>query len=337
MTPVGRFAPSPSGRIHLGNILCCLLAWLSVRQKGGRVLLRIEDLDTARCPRRYSQQMLEDLHWLGLDWDEGPEAGGANGPYFQSERTAVYEEALARLEGMGLVYPCFCTRAELHAASAPHREDGQVLYAGTCRALSTEEVAEKRKLRAPALRLRVPEEDWGFTDGHMGAYREVLARDCGDFLLRRSDGMFAYQLAVVVDDAAMGVTEVVRGADLLDSTPRQLYLFRLLGLTPPEFYHFPLLLAPDGRRLSKRNADAGLEDLRPRFAPEDILGRLAYLAGFNPSCAPKTAEQLLADFDWSRVPREDIRLPEGLFGETASGAVDHAAEKFTKKDFLFSQ
>ena len=313
MTPVGRFAPSPSGRIHLGNILCCLLAWLSVRQKDGRVLLRIEDLDTARCPRRYSRQMLEDLHWLGLDWDEGPEAGGPQESYYQSERTAVYETALRRLEQQGLVYPCFCTRAELHAASAPHREDGQVLYAGTCRDLTKEQAAEKQKLRAPALRLRVPEEDWSFTDGHMGFYQENLARDCGDFLLRRSDGMFAYQLAVVVDDAAMGVTEVVRGADLLDSTPRQLYLYRLLGLKAPEFVHFPLLLTSDGRRLSKRNADVGLEDLRPRFSAAEILGRLAFLAGFNPSGKPKTARELLADFDWNRVPREDIRIPEGYF------------------------
>ena len=313
MTPVGRFAPSPSGRIHLGNILCCLLAWLSVRQKDGRVLLRIEDLDTARCPRRYSRQMLEDLHWLGLDWDEGPEAGGPQESYYQSERTAVYEAALRRLEQQGLVYPCFCTRAELHAASAPHREDGQVLYAGTCRDLTKEQAAEKQKLRAPALRLRVPEEDWSFTDGHMGFYQENLARDCGDFLLRRSDGMFAYQLAVVVDDAAMGVTEVVRGADLLDSTPRQLYLYRLLGLKAPEFVHFPLLLTSDGRRLSKRNADVGLEDLRPRFSAAEILGRLAFLAGFNPSGKPKTARELLADFDWNRVPREDIRIPEGYF------------------------
>ena len=313
MTPVGRFAPSPSGRIHLGNILCCLLAWLSVRQKDGRVLLRIEDLDTARCPRRYSRQMLEDLHWLGLDWDEGPEAGGPQESYYQSERTAVYEAALRRLEQQGLVYPCFCTRAELHAASAPHREDGQVLYAGTCRDLTKEQAAEKQKLRAPALRLRVPEEDWSFTDGPMGFYQENLARDCGDFLLRRSDGMFAYQLAVVVDDAAMGVTEVVRGADLLDSTPRQLYLYRLLGLKAPEFVHFPLLLTSDGRRLSKRNADVGLEDLRPRFSAAEILGRLALLAGFNPSGEPKTARELLADFDWNRVPREDIRIPEGYF------------------------
>ena len=313
MMTVGRFAPSPSGRIHLGNMFCSLLAWLSARQKGGKIVLRIEDLDTARCPRRYSRQMLEDLHWLGLDWDEGPEAGGPQESYYQSERTAVYEAALRRLEQQGLVYPCFCTRAELHAASAPHREDGQVLYAGTCRDLTKEQAAEKQKLRAPALRLRVPEEDWSFTDGHMGFYQENLARDCGDFLLRRSDGMFAYQLAVVVDDAAMGVTEVVRGADLLDSTPRQLYLYRLLGLKAPEFVHFPLLLTSDGRRLSKRNADVGLEDLRPRFSAAEILGRLALLAGFNPSGEPKTARELLADFDWNRVPREDIRIPEGYF------------------------
>ena len=313
MQTVGRFAPSPSGRIHLGNILCSLLSWLSARQKGGRVVLRIEDLDTARCPRRYAEQMAADLRWLGLTWDEGPGVGGPNGPYEQSLRTALYEEALKKLEEKDLVYPCFCTRAELHAASAPHREDGQVLYAGTCRNLTPEQIAEKRKNRAPALRLRVPDVDWGFTDGHMGPYRENLARDCGDFLLRRSDGMFAYQLAVVVDDAAMGVTEVVRGADLLDSTPRQLYLYHLLGLTPPKFIHFPLLLAPDGRRLSKRDADAGLDVLRDRAAPAEVLGKLAYLAGFNPSAEPKTAQQLLADFAWDKVPRADIRIPEGLF------------------------
>lgn len=310
---VGRFAPSPSGRIHLGNILCCLLAWLSVRQQGGEVVLRIEDLDTARCPRRYADQMEEDLWWLGLDWDQGPVVGGPEESYYQSERTELYQAALEKLEEKGLVYPCFCTRAELHAASAPHREDGQVVYAGTCRHLTAAEIAKKAKRRAPALRLRVPGETWGFTDGHMGPYSEDLARDCGDFLLRRSDGMFAYQLAVVVDDAAMGVTEVVRGADLLDSTPRQLYLYHLLGLTPPKFIHFPLLLAPDGRRLSKRDADAGLEVLRDRLTAAEVLGRLAYLAGFNPSAEPKTGAQLLADFDWEKVPREDIRIPEGLF------------------------
>ncbi len=316
MTPpaAGRFAPSPSGRIHLGNILCCLLAWLSARQKGGKVILRIEDLDTARCPRKYAVQMLEDLRWLGLTWDEGPEIGGPDGPYFQSERTALYQAALEKLAAQGLVYPCFCTRAELHAASAPHREDGQTIYPGTCRHLTAEAATERARTRRPALRLRVPEETWGFTDGHMGSYHEDLTRDCGDFLLRRSDGLFAYQLAVVVDDAAMGVTEVVRGGDLLDSTPRQLYLYHLLGLTPPAFYHFPLLLAPDGRRLSKRDADAGLEELRPQMTAETLLGKLAFLGGFHPSAAPCRAEELLDEFDWDRVPRQDVRIPPGFFG-----------------------
>lgn len=306
----GRFAPSPSGRMHLGNILCCLLAWLSARQQGGRVILRVEDLDTARCPRRYADQMEADLRWLGLNWDEGP-GGGPDGPYYQSRRTALYQAALDKLTALGLVYPCFCTRAELHAASAPHREDGQAVYAGTCRSLTPRERAERARLRRPALRLRVPEEEWGFTDGHMGPYRENLAEDCGDFLLRRSDGLFAYQLAVVADDAAMGITEVVRGADLLSSTPRQLYLYHLLGLTPPSFIHFPLLLSPEGRRLSKRDAAAGLDSLD--LPPEEVLGRLAYLAGFHPSAAPRTAEALLADFSWERVPRRDIRIPAGLF------------------------
>ena len=310
---VGRFAPSPSGRIHLGNILCCLLAWLSARQKGGKVVLRIEDLDTARCPQRYAEQMLEDLRWLGLDWDEGPETGGPDGPYFQSRRTALYQAALERLEALGLVYPCFCTRAELHAASAPHREDGTTVYAGTCRSLSPAEREERAKHRSPALRLQVPDKEFSFIDGHMGHYTEQLAQDCGDFLLRRSDGMFAYQLAVVVDDAAMGVTEVVRGADLLSSTPRQLYLYRLLELTPPAFIHFPLLLAPDGRRLSKRDADAGLDSLRGRVTAETLLGRLAQLAGFHPSGAPRPAAALLESFSWEKVAREDIRLPENLF------------------------
>ena len=315
MAVTGRFAPSPSGRIHLGNILCCLLAWLSARQKGGRVILRIEDLDIARCPRRYGEQMCRDIRWLGLDWDEGPVIGGPSGPYEQSRRTALYQAALRRLEAQGLVYPCFCTRAELHAASAPHREDGQVVYPGTCRGLTAEQAAERarRTGRAPALRLWVPEEEITFTDGHMGEYREWLPADCGDFLLRRSDGMFAYQLAVVVDDAAMGVTEVVRGADLLDSTPRQLYLYHLLGLTPPVFYHFPLLLTAEGRRLSKRDGAVGLDSLQDRLPPEEILGRLAFLAGFNPSAAPKTAAELLADFAWEKVPRQDIRIPAELF------------------------
>ena len=305
MPVTGRFAPSPSGRMHLGNLWSSLLAWLAARSAGGRMVLRLEDLDPDRCTQAWCDQVMRDLEWLGLDWD--------NEPVYQSRRTPAYEAAFRQLEEKRLVYPCFCTRAELHAASAPHREDGQVVYAGTCRRLTAAEIAEKSRNRAPALRLITPEERWGFTDGHMGRYEENLAADCGDFLLRRSDGMFAYQLAVVVDDAAMGVTEVVRGADLLDSTPRQLYLYYLLGLTPPVFYHFPLLLTAEGRRLSKRDGAVGLDSLQDRLPPEEILGRLAFLAGFNPSAAPKTAAELLADFAWEKVPRQDIRIPAGLF------------------------
>ena len=310
----GRFAPSPSGRMHLGNLFCALLSYLSVKSRGGEWILRIEDLDTARCRPDYARQVEEDLRWLGLAWDEGGSAGGPDAPYFQSQRTALYEAALARLRGMGLVYPCFCTRAQLHAASAPHREDGLTVYPGTCRGLTAEDIARREAAgRKGAPRLRVPEETVTFTDGHLGEVTEYLPTDCGDFLLRRSDGLFAYQLAVVVDDAAMGVTEVVRGADLLSSTPRQLLLYELLGWEAPEFYHFPLLLSPDGRRLSKRDGDLGLASLRERYTPEEIVGKLAYLAGQNPGGGPRTPEALAEDFHWDAVPRRDIPLPEGLF------------------------
>ena len=214
---------------------------------------------------------------------------------------------------MGLVYPCFCSRSQLHAASAPHTSDGNVIYPGTCRGLTAEEIAEKRKKKAPAYRLMVPDENITFTDGCMGEHTENLLRDCGDFYLRRADGVFAYQLAVVVDDARMGVTEVVRGADLLSSTARQLYLYRLLGLPAPEFAHCPLLLASDGRRLSKRDGDQSLENLRARYTAEDIVGRLAYAYGLQEEPAPRTPESLIKDFSWEKVPKADICLPEGLF------------------------
>ena len=237
----GRYAPSPSGRMHLGNLMCCLLAWLSAKSKGGQVLLRIEDLDTQRCPRSYADAIVDDLAWLGLAAD------GPTPPVYQSDRSEIYQRYFDELSRRGLVYPCFCSRSQLHAASAPHRSDGQVIYAGTCRGLTPAEIAERSKTRAPAWRVQVPDEVIAFEDGHMGHYEENLARDCGDFFLRRADGVFAYQLAVVVDDALMGVDEVVRGSDLLSSTPRQLWLYRELGLTPPKFYHLPLLLASDGR------------------------------------------------------------------------------------------
>ena len=202
MQTVGRFAPSPSGRMHLGNVLCALLAWLSARHQNGAFLLRIEDLDAMRCPRSYADLIMDDLRWLGLDWD-------GEVPY-QSERAPIYEKYEQILREKGLLYPCFCSRAALHAASAPHLSDGRVLYAGTCRDLTPAEIEEKRKKRAPATRVRVPDEIISFTDGVFGAYSENLAEECGDFIIRRSDGVFAYQLAVTVDDGLSGVTEVVR-------------------------------------------------------------------------------------------------------------------------------
>ncbi len=309
---VGRFAPTPSGRLHLGNLFCSLLAWLSARSQGGRVVLRIEDLDRERTRREYALQCERDLSFLGLSWDEGGAAGGS--AYFQGDRGAYYGELLSRLERMGLVYPCFCSRAELHAASAPHASDGDYVYAGKCRELTAEAVDRLSRKKRPALRLRVPEEEVSFTDLHYGLISQDLARDCGDFILRRSDGVFAYQLAVVGDDAAMGVTEVVRGRDLLSSTPRQIYLYRLLGFRPPRFAHTPLLLAPDGRRLSKRDRDVSLEALTEAgFSPEDIVGRLAFLAGLLDRPQPASAKELIPLFSWDKVPKDDVRLLERLF------------------------
>lgn len=311
---VGRFAPTPSGRMHLGNLFCALLSWLSARSRGGRVVLRVENLDTLRTSFALARQMEEDMAFLGLDWDEGGSLGGPHGPYYQSERTAYYELLLEKLAGLGLVYPCFCSRAQLHAASAPHASDGEVVYPGTCRGLTPQAAAQRAKKRPPALRLRVPEEEISFIDGHYGAVRQNLAGACGDFILRRSDGVFAYQLAVVADDAAMGVTEVVRGRDLLSSVPRQIYLHRLLGFPPPCFAHTPLLLAHDGRRLSKRDEDLDLDGLRARgYTGPDIVGRLAFLAGLLDRPEPAAPQELISGFSWERVPREDICLPEGLF------------------------
>ena len=301
MQTVGRFAPSPSGRMHLGNVLCALLAWLSARHQNGAFLLRIEDLDAMRCPRSYADLIMDDLRWLGLDWD-------GEVPY-QSERSEIYEKYENILREKGLLYPCFCSRAALHAASAPHLSDGRVLYAGTCRGLSPEEITEKRKKRAPATRVRVPDEEISFTDGVFGEYRENLAEECGDFIIRRSDGVFAYQLAVSVDDLDMGITRVVRARDLLDSTPRQIWLMETLGGKAPEYAHAPLLVAPDGRKLSKREGDLNMEALRQKYTPEQLTGMLAKLAGLRPTDAPVTAIELAADFSWDKVPRADIPIP----------------------------
>lgn len=391
---VGRFAPSPTGRMHLGNVFSSLLAWLSVRSQGGKLVLRIEDLDDRARSGPWDALLMDDLRWLGLDWDEGP--------YYQTDRIDLYADAVRQLDDMGLVYPCFCTRAELHAASAPHASDGTPVYAGTCRGLTAAEVAARSKARPPALRLKVPPvqgiassrgpfesdapeskhsktelTDFGnsmpreltfgdcsergvrggaalqdtadgtrggaalqgaagdvrgaaasrsaaggdagvmhFEDRTYGPQREVLAEECGDFLVRRSDGVYAYQLAVVVDDADMGVNEVVRGCDLLGSTARQMYLQDLLGYAHPSYAHVPLLVAPDGRRLSKRDRDCDVGVLREHFGtPGALLGRLAYVAGLVPSPEPRTADQLVDEFRWSAVceHRDNIAVEEFFF------------------------
>ncbi len=304
MPVIGRFAPSPSGRMHLGNVLCALLAWLSARQQNGEYLLRIEDLDAMRCPRSYADLIMDDLRWLGLNWD--------GEVLYQSERSPVYEEYEQILREKGLLYPCFCSRAALHAASAPHLSDGRVVYAGTCRGLTAAQIAEKRRVRSPATRVRVPAEEIVFTDRVFGAYREDLAEMCGDFIIRRSDGVFAYQLAVVVDDALSGVNEVVRGVDLLSSTPRQIWLYRQFGFTPPDFCHIPLLCDHDGRRLSKRDEDLDLGLLRQHFRPEQVVGALAYAAGLTDHPEPVAARELIADFSWNRIPKESLHLPPVL-------------------------
>ena len=300
--PTGRFAPTPSGRLHLGNILCAMLAYLSARSQGGRFLLRIEDVDVPRCPRRLAQQAIDDLRWLGFTWDEEP--------LYQSDRTDIYRAALERLTADGHIYPCFCTRAQLMSLAAPNLGDTQVVYNRACAALTPEEAAERAKTRAPAMRLRVPEEEISFVDGLFGAQRENLARDCGDFILRRSDGLYGYQLAVVVDDALSGVTEVVRGRDILSATPRQIYLQRLLGCPQPEYVHIPLLTDAQGRRLAKRDKDLDLTALSQRYTPEEILGWLACSAGLLPEVRPAPLESLIAVFDWAKVKRDDLRLSE---------------------------
>lgn len=300
--PTGRFAPTPSGRLHLGNILCAMLAYLSARSKGGRFLLRIEDVDVPRCPRRLAQQCIDDLTWLGFTWD--------GEVVYQSDRGDIYRAALDRLAEGGHTYPCFCTRAQLMSLAAPNLGDTQVIYQRTCANLTPEEAAERALTRAPATRLRVPDEDVSFTDGLFGLQTENLERDCGDFILARSDGLYGYQLAVVVDDALQGVTEVVRGRDILSATPRQLYLQRLLGYDAPEYVHIPLLVDAQGRRLAKRDKDLDLTALSQRFTPEDILGMLAFSAGLLEEVRPVTLEGLIPLFDWRKVKRDDLRLPE---------------------------
>ncbi len=294
-TPVGRFAPTPSGRMHLGNVFAAMVAWLSVRSRGGNLVLRMEDLDTQRTSDEYAAVLREDLRWLGLNWDEETPP--------QSQRSAVYQHYFQLLREQGLLYPCYCTRSQLHNVNAPHLSDGTYVYAGTCRNLTEPPVN-----RAPAWRVMVPDRVYSLQDMAQGEFTQNLATDCGDFVVRRADGVFVYQLAVTVDDGEAGVTEVVRGMDLLGSAPRQMYLQELFGFSHPAYGHVPMLLAADGRRLSKRDRDLDLGELRKRMRPEALLGQLAAAAGIIHQAEPVSAAELASVFTWDSMRKEAITI-----------------------------
>ncbi|MDE6704018.1 MAG: tRNA glutamyl-Q(34) synthetase GluQRS [Muribaculaceae bacterium] len=301
----GRFAPSPSGRMHLGNVFTALVSWLSAKSRGGKWLLRIEDLDPQRSKIEYARLIEDDLRWLGLEWDEGGlDDKGNHAPYSQSLRGDIYCHALDRLKDMRLTYPCRCTRADIMATQAPHESDGRIIYQGTCRPAARPPFQPVAVTKPCATRLYVPDKEIQFTDGVFGCQSVNLTAHCGDFVLQRADGAWAYQLAVVVDDALMGVTEVVRGCDLLLSTAQQLYLYDLLDYSPPRYIHLPLLSNPAGQRLSKRDMSLSMQELRRRFNPEELIGRLAGMARIKDDYEPCTPNSLLSVFDVDRLPKQ---------------------------------
>jgi glutamyl-tRNA synthetase len=290
--------------MHLGNVYAALLSWLSAKSKGGEWVLRIEDIDPIRSKQEFADRIMDDLEWLGLTWD-----GEVT---YQSKRQDIYEHYFELLRKEGLLYPCFCSRADLLATQAPHESDGRVVYKGTCRDLNP---ADYPQGITPAWRMRVPDETIETTDGHYGAYRVHLPTEIGDFIVRRKDGAFAYQLVVVVDDLTMGITEVVRGRDLLLSTPQQLFMARTLRNLDTEkifpevrYIHFPLLINEAGQRLSKRDKSLDMGVLREQHNAEEIIGFIAHLAGIMPTQQPITPQELLPLFKWEKIPTEDIRV-----------------------------
>ena len=302
---MGRFAPTPSGRMHLGNVFAALIAWLSVRSRDGEMVLRMEDLDTQRTSEEYANLLRQDLNWLGLDYDRETLP--------QSARSRVYDRYFEQLQEMGLLYPCYCTRSQLHSVNAPHLSDGTYVYPGTCRNLTPAQRAAMD--RKPAWRVVVPDREWSFTDRVQGAYALNLATECGDMVVRRADGVYVYQLAVTVDDGEAGVTEVVRGMDLLSSAPRQMYLQELFGFPHPEYGHVPMLLAPDCRRLSKRDRDLDLGQLQKWVNAETVIGTLAFSAGLIDRQESISAKELATVFQWEKLKGDAIYLDARAFGK----------------------
>ena len=300
---IGRFAPSPSGVMHLGNILSFLLSWLDARSCNGEVVFRMEDLDPDRSKAEYAKKIADDLKWLGLDWDRGWDE--EHPEYAQSHRNDLYDDAFSLLLNNNCVYPCYCTRSQRLAASAPHPGEDNGAYACRCRYLTqSQRLALEAEGRKPSWKLCAPERFLSFCDLHYGSVSESAGED---FIIRRSDGVYAYQLAVSVDDIDMGIRRVVRGRDLLSSTPKQIWLIKELGAVPPEYCHTPLLVSEDQRKLSKRYGDLSMDVLREKHSPEEIIGHLAYLLGLTPD-EPVSAKELLSVFSWDKIPTEDILL-----------------------------
>ncbi len=299
----GRYAPSPTGFLHLGNARTAIVAWLSARSRGGTFVLRVEDLDSQRSRPEFIRANVAELRWLGLDWDEGPDVGGPFAPYLQSERHGLYQAALERLEPH--LFACYLSRKDLQEiASAPHGE--MPPYGQRERALNARLSAQKRaEGKTPSLRFRVDEAEVTFADALQGVQKQTI----GDFVVRRADGEWAYQLAVVVDDLAMRVTEVLRGADLLQSTAAQRLLYRALGETPPTFAHVPLLLDETGERMSKRKGSLTLTALKEQgVRPERVVGLLAYSLGLVPSLKESASSDLRSEFDIATAPGEAFQL-----------------------------
>lgn len=299
----GRYAPSPTGDLHLGNLRTALAAWLQARLMGGVFVLRIEDLDSARNKSGSVDKVVRDLRSLGLDWDEGPDRGGPLGPYDQLAREAVYRAAFEHLNEDGRVFPCYCSRKDIReAASAPH--GAAAVYPGTCRPPASGKGAPAPHGRAPGWRFAVTDDDVCFHDCLQGIYRQNLGTEVGDFVVKRRDGVFAYQLAVVVDDAAMGITDVVRGEDLLDSTPRQIALQEALGLPTPRYWHVPVLRDTRGQRLSKRDGSASLEEYcAAGGTPQSLVGRFAGELSLAEPDTAMSARELLSGLQVSDLFR----------------------------------
>lgn len=318
----GRFAPSPTGALHVGNARTALLAWLHARAAGGAFVMRVEDLDVGRVRPGMMETQLGELRWLGLDWDEGPDVGGPHAPYLQSERTGAYDDALRRLAARGLLFECSCSRKDIAAAaSAPHAGEEGPRYPGICRAHAVDPSAPSLMAHGRArvaLRFRVEPGEVCFDDLLMGRCCFEPGEETGDFVVRRKDGAAAYQLAVVVDDAAMEITHVVRGGDLLSSTARQLLLYRALGLSEPRFLHVPLMLGADGERLAKRHGAVSLGELRARGVPaERVTGWLAATCGLADPGEAVSARELIPRFSIARLPRVPTVVTDRMLLELA--------------------